>query len=155
MTIFLSNWRRLSELWDLSEMVNVISEFLLYLTLIKSVDLKLLEKIMSIDDLKNKSKKCLLLLRHINKELENWHELKLVEHPLVTLIIDAMGNISYEKIRDALVRAMTTLNDLNKIQSIDEVKRIKSIDFVMNFLRKLMDALMDRTTSLARELNVL
>mgnify|MGYP000619073089 CR=1 FL=1 len=152
MAISRSDWEKLTELWDISEIASTVSRILASLYMLKmgvhktKISTKLLREI----------EKCRKLLNKIIEDLELHAYDKAPETILVTLLINAYGHIDTEKIRDNLLSADQGLSKLEKTirqKTINEkVLKDKDILQLENILRKLSDALTSKAAQIASEI---
>ncbi|MCS7374847.1 MAG: hypothetical protein NDF56_07705 [archaeon GB-1845-036] len=152
MAISRSDWEKLTELWDISEIASTVSRILASLYMLKmgvhkpEISTKLLLEI----------EKCRKLLRKIIEDLELHAHDKAPETILVTLLINAYGQIDTRKIENNLLSANQGLSKLEKIikqKTINE-DRLKDKDILQleNMLRKLSDALNSKAAQIASEI---
>ena len=150
MAISRSDWKRLVELWDLSELVSIVSRALASLYMLKmgvyepKINVRLLRDI----------EKCRSLLERVLKDLELYIDGKAPETMLVTLLIKAYGQVDVEDIKDHLFNAIQGLNKLDKMRKHEIIDRSvlddKSVLELEDVLRRLSDTL----TSLSGKLTI-
>jgi len=150
MAISRSDWKRLVELWDLSELVSIVSRALASLYMLKmgvyepKINVRLLRDI----------EKCRSLLERVLKDLELYIDGKAPETMLVTLLIKAYGQVDVEDIKDRLFNAIQGLNKLDKMKKREIIDKSvlddKSVLELEDVLRRLSDTL----TSLSGKLTI-
>ena len=152
MAISRSDWDRLVELWDVSEIASIISRALTSLYMLKmgvhepEVNTRLLQSI----------QKCEGILGRVLRDLELYINRRAPETMLITLLIDAYGYVDVEKIKDSLLKAIQGLSklvEMLKREVIDE-RALKDEDILEleSVLRRLSDALSKRIGQIASEI---
>ena len=152
MAISRSDWDRLVELWDVSEIASIISRALTSIYMLKmrvrepEVNTRLLQSI----------QRCKSILDMVLRDLELYISGRAPETMLVTLLTDAYGYVDMEKIKDRLLKATQGLNKLVEMLKrgvIDE--RILEDEDVLELesvLSKLSDVLSKRVGQIASEI---
>lgn len=152
MAISRSDWDRLVELWDVSEIASIISRALTSLYMLKmgvhepEVNTRLLQSI----------QRCEGILGRVLRDLELYINRRAPETMLITLLIDAYGYVDVEKIKDSLLKAIQGLSklvEMLKREVIDE-RALKDEDILEleSVLRRLSDALSKRIGQIASEI---
>jgi len=152
MAISRSDWDRLVELWDVSEIASIISRALTSLYMLKmgvhepEVNTRLLQSIQKCED----------ILGRVLRDLELYINRRAPETMLITLLIDAYGYVDVEKIKDSLLKAIQGLSklvEMLKREAIDE-RALKDEDILEleSVLRRLSDALSKRIGQIASEI---
>ena len=152
MAISRSDWDRLVELWDVSEIASIISRALTSLYMLKmgvhepEVNTRLLQSI----------QRCEGILGRVLRDLELYINRRAPETMLITLLIDAYGYVDVEKIKDSLLKAIQGLSklvEMLKREAIDE-RALKDEDILEleSVLRRLSDALSKRIGQIASEI---
>ena len=152
MAVSRSDWDRLVELWDVSEIASIISRALTSLYMLKmrvcepEVNTRLLQSI----------QRCESILGRVLRDLELYINGRAPETMLVTLLVDAYGDVDVEKIRDSLLRAIQGLNklvEMLKCGVIDEhILENEDVLELESVLRRLSDALSKRIGQIASEI---
>jgi len=152
MAVSRSDWDKLVELWAVSEIASTISKALISLYILKmgayepEINTELLQNI----------GKCEGIISKILRDIELYINGRAPETMLVTLLIDAYGDVDVEKIRDSLLRAVQGLSklvDMLRRGVVDEcVLKDKDVLESENVLRKLSDALSKRVGQIASEI---
>ena len=143
---------RLVELWNVSEIASTISKALTSLYILKmdvyepKINTRLLQNIGRCED----------ILSKILRDIELYIDGRTPETVLVTLLIDAYGDVNIEKIRNSLLRAIQGLNKLVEMLKrgvIDEcVLKDKDVLELEDVLKRLSDALSKRVGQIASEI---
>jgi len=152
MAISSSDWERLVELWDLSELVSIVSRALASLYMLKmgvyehKINMRLLHDI----------EKCRRILERALKDLELYINGKAPETMLVTLLINAYGRVDAENIKNHLLNALQGLNKLDKMRKREIIDRSaledKNVLELEDVLRRLSDTLSRKAEQLASEI---
>ena len=152
MAISRSDWDKLVELWDVSEIASIISRALTSLYMLKmgvyepEVNTRLLQSI----------QRCESILGRVLGDLELYINGRAPETMLVTLLIDAYGDVDAEKIKDSLLRAIQGLNKLVEMLKrgvIDEhILEDEDVLELESVLSRLSDALSKRVGQIASEI---
>ena len=152
MAISRSDWDRLVELWDVSEIASIISRALTSLYMLEmgvcepEVNTRLLQSI----------QRCESILGRVLRDLELYINGRAPETMLVTLLIDAYGDVDVEKIKDSLLRAIQGLNklvEMLKREVIDEhILEDEDVLELESVLSRLSDALSKRVGQIASEI---
>ena len=151
MAVSRSNWEKLVELWDLSELASIVSRALASLYMLKmgvyepKINLRLLHDI----------EKCREILERALKDLELYINGKAPETILVTLLINAYGRVDAEDIKNHLLNAVQGLNKLDEMKKYEILdKSVLDDEDVLELedaLKGLSDALSRKTGQLASE----
>lgn len=153
MVISRSNWERLVELWDISEVASTISKTLISLYMIKA---GLHEPEVDVKVLIHGIKKCRNILMKVLTDLELYINNEAPETELTTLLIEAYGDVNVEKIRDHLGRAIQGLDKLIKTFSRKppdtDILKDRDVIELENILRKLSDTLSRKVGRMASEI---
>jgi hypothetical protein len=121
MVISRSNWERLVELWDISEIASTISRALASIYMVKT---GLREPEVNVKMLIRSIKKCRVVLRKLLEDLDLYISDKAPETELVTLLINAFGDTDVEKIRGYLNRALQGLENLLRQYQVNLLTQI-------------------------------
>jgi len=153
MVISRSGWERLVELWDISEVASTISKTLISLYMIKA---GLQEPEINVEVLIRSIEKCRNILKKLLADLELYMNNEAPETELVTLLIDAYGDVNVEKIRDHLSRAIQGLEKLIKAFSCKPLDMgiLKDRDVIEleNTLRRISNTLSRKVERMASEI---
>ena len=153
MVISRSSWERLVELWDISEVVSIISKALASLHMI---EIGLYERGVDVDTLIRNIRSCESILRKLLVDLELYISGKAPESELVTLLMEAYGETDVEKLKHHLKKAIQGLEKLTEMATYrpldKDMLRDEDIAELENLLTLLSSTLSKKAEQMASEL---
>ena len=153
MIISKSTWEKLTDLWNISEIASTVSRALASLYIVKT---GLHRTEIDIKTVSYNIEKCREVLERILTELELYMNKKAPETELVTLVINAYGDVDTNKI---LRHVRMAINGIEKvIEALSEetlnMKLFKDADVVKleDLLKRLSDVVSKKVEQMANEI---
>lgn len=111
MVVSKSSWEKLAELWKISEAAAIVSKALISLYMVNA---SLYRAEINLETLRDNLEACRKLFERIIQDLNEYMAHKIPETELITLLIEAFGNIDIDKIRKRIETALQSLLKINE-----------------------------------------